>query len=236
MSTLTMHMIRHIVEPKRLLLVWQPLDSDKVRTRRIVGELINENGNVILRYLRNTRDFVEALDAGFRCFPAFPKTDRDYPEGVLETFILRLPPRSRLDFKNFLESIRIPFGAQISDFALLGYSEARLPGDGFSIVNPFDDTPVPCEFISEIAGFRYYMDSVVAHEIDTALRFEPEKDNPVDPNAIAVIANDNKIGYVNRVQLQAVSHWLSHNKVNAFIERINGRPGLPRVYMFVEVL
>lgn len=235
MLTSSIHMIRHIVEPQRLLLVWQPLDDAGQRLRRVVGELIRESGNVILRYLRDTHDFQEALNAGFTCFPAFPKIERDYSDGVLETFSLRLPPRSRLDFKNFLESIRIPSNARVSDFALLGYSEARLPGDGFSIVNPFDDTPVPCEFLSEIAGFRYYSESDVRYEIGTELRFEADRDNPIDRDAIAIVANDKKIGYVNRVQLQAVHHWLTHNTVRAFVERNNGRPDRPRVYMFVEV-
>jgi len=235
MSTYTIHMIRHIVEPRRLLLVWQPLDANRQRTRRVVGELLRENSNVTLRYLSQTLDFAEALESGFTCFPAFPKIERDYTEGILETFSLRLPPRSRLDFKHFLESIRISPDTQVSDFALLGYSEARLPGDGFSIVNPFDDFPVPCEFLSEIAGFRHYRNSDAVYEIGMALNFEIEKDNPIEQNAIAVIADDKKIGYVNRVQLQAVKHWLSHNKVRAFIERNNGRPGWPRVYMFVEV-
>lgn len=235
MLTSTVHMIRHVIEPERLLLVWQPLDPAKDRTRRIVGELVREQGKVTLRYLSRYDDFGEALKMGFTCFPAFSKTEKDYTEGVLETFVLRLPPRSRTDFKNFLESIRIPFDAQVSDFALLGYSEARLPGDGFSIVNPFDDCPSPCEFLSEIAGFRHYKESEARYEIGTELRFEREKDNPFDANAIAVIANDKKIGYVNRVQVQAVSHWLTQNRVRAFIERNNGRPGWPRVYMFVEV-
>jgi hypothetical protein len=229
------HMIRHIVEPKRLLLAWQPLEERKDRTRRIVGELVRKDDDVIFHYFKDSEDLRKARENGFHGFPAFPKFEKEYSADVLETFMLRLPPRTRSDYRNFLKAIRIPEDAAISDFALLGYSEARLPGDGYSIIHPFDDNPVPCEFLSEIAGFRYYKDSISDLEFGAALHFEFEKDNPVDPNAIRILLGKQKIGYVNRGQLKAFAYWLTHNKVRAYVERKNGRPDKLRVLMFVEI-
>ncbi len=231
-----MNTIEHIIEPKRLLLIWQPLDNNKERTRRVVGELLKqEDGTVILRYLTDTADFQQAVLDGFVCFPAFRKTNVEYANGVLETFSLRLPPRSRIDFNVFLDALRIPHDANISNFALLGYSEARLPGDGFSIVNPFDEFIVPCEILSEIAGFRFYLDTYDDINLGTELNFEFEKNNPKDPNAIKVLAGDNHLGYVNRVQTRAFRYWLTNNNLKAVVERKNGRPSQERLHMFVKV-
>jgi hypothetical protein len=237
------HMIRHINEPKRLLLVWQSPDyAVDGRTRRVVAELVKENDTVVFRYLNNDEDFKKAVSIGFRPFTAFPDIKKEYSNDITAVFCLRLPPKKRRDYHIFLHSIRLPENAitdtMLSDFALLGYSEVRLPGDGFSIINPYDEHPSPCEFLSEVAGYRH---NVLPEDYDdfpigTELSFEYEPDNAHDPNAIKIIANDTHIGYVNRAQTPAFRHWLENNTVKANIEKktlMNYE--LSRVIMFVEV-
>lgn len=92
-----MNLITHIIEPQRLYLEWQgPEGGD--RSRRIVAELLRTDHMVELRYLTHSEDFRKARENGFEGYPAFPKTDRIYKDGVIETFLLRLPPRERSDF------------------------------------------------------------------------------------------------------------------------------------------
>ena len=57
------------------------------------------------------------------------------------------PPRSRGDFGRFLGALRIKADAEISDFALLGYSGAKLPDDDFTVIHPFENASVPFEFM-----------------------------------------------------------------------------------------
>ena len=228
-----MNFIRHIIEPKRLLLAWQAANGD--RTRRLVGELTRTEDNVELRYLEDSKDFHEAVKNGFVGYQAFPRAKRVYTKGVVEAFIRRLPPRSRPDFNKYLESLRIPADTRISDFALLGYSGARLPSDWFALVHPFDDAKGPCEFLTEVAGFRYYegMNMNLSTGIEVSLKPEPE--NPYDPMAIMVLINDKRIGYIGRGQLEAFQKWLQGNIINAVIEKISGPFERPIVMLFVTI-
>ncbi len=231
--------IEHIVEPKRLILVWQePLTSRGSRLRRIVGELVredNESKEILLRYFHGEEDFELAKRDGFIGFLAFPIKRKEYNLNVLDTLVRRIPPRSRSDFKDYLENLRIRPESAISDFALLGYSEARLPGDGFSIVNSYEDTTPPFEFLTEVSGFRYHEGMAKEPPSGHLVNFVKEPENKVDPNAIAVMCEDRKIGYVNRAQLSGIHSFLDNAQVNAFIDRFNGTTDRPRVQLFVEV-
>lgn len=231
-----MNFIKHIIEPKRLLLVWQgPEGVD--RNKRIVATLTLLEGNIELRYIEG-EDINKAKEIGFAGHPAFPKFDHIYRDGVLDVFMKRLPPRSREDFGDYLMSFRISpdFCNTISDFALLGYSGAKLPSDGFSIIHPFDDVAGPCELIVEIAGFRYYSGMDMTIQEGSVVELIPEPNNQYDPLAIMVTLNNTKIGYIGRGQLPAFHRWLKDNKVTAIIEKINGSQTRPSVMLFITVL
>jgi len=251
--------LQHIVEPVALLLTWQPVDENHpVRTRRVVARIDRQGDMVSFRYLRNTEDFDAAADAGFKGHPAFKlstQTARSltndqgsegqvFKTGVLETFLRRLPPRKREDFPAFLAMHRLPTPFEYSDFALLGYTGAKLPSDGFAIVPVFEADQVPCELILEVAGFRHEPDvdvSSVHPGDDVAL--VAEDNNPHDTNAVAIFHTDTsnpdcrseRIGYVNRAMTSIVRTWVKDRKVTAKIERVNGKPHRPLVYIRLSV-
>ena len=232
-----MSFVEHIIEPRRLLLGWQAPEGN-LRTRYIVAELIREKAEneTLLRYLSESSDFQDARKLGFCGHPAFVKMDSEYSQGVVDAFMRRLPPRSRADFPRYLALLRIPSGAVISNFALLGYSGANLPSDGFSIIHPFDEVAEqPCEFLMEIAGFRYTGISFDEIELGVPVEFEQEPENKFDPNAIKIVFDRKKIGYVNRGQLNAFHRWLKNGRVSAVLERKNGTPGRLLIYLFVRV-
>ncbi len=231
-----MNVVHHLIEPDRLNLVWQAPEGLS-RTRRRVAELLRMNGETSLRYLPETEDYQDAILNGFVGFPAFKPQKIEHKQGVVEIFMRRLPPRSRSDFNDYLTRLALPPNAEISDFSLLGYSEAKLPGDGFSIVNDFQDIDGPCEFLTEIAGFRYYpgMNLEIGEVIGLTVGFESEPENQIDRNAVRVVAEGLKLGYVNRIQAQAFRRWIASNQVEAAIERINGTRERPRVHLFVKV-
>lgn len=230
------NIIKHIHEPKTLLLVWQPPEGTS-RVRCIVGELIREelSGVVTLKYLEGTADFRKASELGFVGYPAFSNTRKEYHNGVVDAFLRRLPPRSRGDFKNYLELLRLDVNSEFSDFALLGYSGAKLPSDGFSIINPFEDVIGPCEFVTEVAGFRYRDISIEDVSVGDEITLVPEPNNEYDTMAIKVMLGANHIGYINRGQLKAFHIWLANNNVKASIERVNGRDNRPLIYLYVEI-
>lgn len=147
------HFIEHIIEPNVLLLTWQtPHEHD--HHRYVVAELHRFDNNANLKYLTETDDFRAAQNLGFEFYPAFRDIDKIH-ENVLDAFMRRVPPRNRSDFEHYLKNFRIKPDAKFSNFALLGYSGAKLPTDGFSIIHPFTNVTSAFEALVEIAGFRF---------------------------------------------------------------------------------
>jgi hypothetical protein len=88
----------------------------------------------------------------------------------------------------------------------------------------------------EVAGFRYYRDNLSSPpEIGQSVSISSEPDNPHDPGAVQVRYRNEKIGNVNRLQAPTFQKWLSERTVSATIERLNGKPDRPRVFLFVRV-
>jgi len=229
-----MHLIEHTFSPTRLLLAWQAPDSND-RSHFVVGELRERDALVSFRYLTNAEDFRKAVALGFACYPAFRKHEREYTEGVMSAFLRRLPPRSRGDFPRFLKQWCLAPDAALSDFALLAYSGAKLPYDGFSVVWPMDEVGAPGEVLLEVAGFRYQGVPTSELSPDMQVRFFPEPENEVDHKAIRIEAGGRKIGYVKRAQRDAVASWLARCDVEASIDRFNGTAERPVVYVFCRL-
>ncbi|RVE85926.1 hypothetical protein CN238_22795 [Sinorhizobium meliloti] len=234
--------IEHIVEPKRLLLTWQSLDEGTTRTRFAVGELTAQPSPAFRYYTEreffslNGKSLEAIRSLGYTRYPAFKPERELHTDGVLDAFMRRLPPRSRDDFENYRQHFRLGRGVPISDFALLAVTEAKLPSDGFALVDPLDDTWQRRELLVEVVGHRHY---AATCDLDGALgesvQFSPEPANPHDPNAVVVTARGQKAGYINRFQCKAFHVWMREHRLNAVIERMNGEPGYPRIHLFVTV-
>jgi len=117
----------------------------------------------------------------------------------------------------------------------LGYSEAKLPGDSFSIINPFEDSEAPFEFLTEISGLRYYSKLEELPEEGLPVGFEKEPENEFDLDAIKIMLDQRKIGYVNRVQLSLFNEWLPTGQLEAVVERFNGSQERPTGHLFVNI-
>ncbi|MGH8470943.1 MAG: HIRAN domain-containing protein [Gammaproteobacteria bacterium] len=233
-----MNPLTYIVEPIRLLLTWQPTDEEaRSRTRRTVAEVgIDPGGQAVFRYLKGSSDFEEAQKAGFQGFPAFPLEKAESREGVLEVLMRRLPPHKREDFAEYLRQHRLPVPFTYSDLTLLGYTGARLPSDGFALVPVFPPDAVPCDFLTEVAGLRHTFNGDIAGiRIGDPVAFEIDSENPVDQDALAVMHQGRRIGYINRALKETFHHWLRSYVVNARIERLNGKPTRPLVHLRVHV-
>lgn len=232
-----MQYIEHIIEPTKLLLAWQSLDETH-RTRYIVAELDQTETGVTLTYLVDTNDFRSAQEKGFESYPAFQDITRQH-HNVLNTFMRRLPPRSRADFAQYLAGMRLKPDSVLSDFALLGYSGAKLLSDGFSLIHPFNNVNDECELLLEIVGFRHIAEidreKVVADAPVTF--FVVDKHEVTNEPAIRIMMNDIKLGYVNRALIPTVLEWIKDKRIlNARIEKINGTPNRPAAYIYTQIL
>lgn len=237
------NIIRHIVEPKKLLLAWQAPDSSKNRTRWAVGLVAREGDSYLLAYfdaeefLRyNDGTLAEVKALGFEGYPAFNYKTKTHTSGVLDAFLRRLPPRNRADFNQYREQFRISNSLPISDFALLGITEAKLPSDGFSLVDPIEDLNAERELFFEIAGYRHYARALSAQlMVGDSVEFLPEPTNPKDRNAVMLRRRGETLGYVNRHQARAFLVWIAQKRVTAEVERLNGDADRPRAFVFARV-
>lgn len=232
-----MNQIQHLIEPRRLLLSWQrPIAGSDRRTRRIVGEIERNGEAAVFRYLPNREDFAKAKAEGFRGFPAFGlKQGHEFTAGVLDAFVRRLPPRKREDFREYLARFRLPENFTGTDMALLAYTGAKLPGDGFELVPDLDGIEPPLEMVIEVAGFRHQEIPVDTIGAGDSVRLVPEPENEQDRNAIGIVHENGRIGYVPRPYCGAFGRWMGNHAVDARIDRINGKPDRPLVYLFVAV-
>lgn len=190
-----------------------------------------------MTYLVDSEEFKQAQEKGFTGYPGYPIEHISH-DNVLSAFIKRLPPRNRKDFPRFLKSIRITENSEISDFALLGYSNAILPGDDFTIIHSYENAEPPFEFLTQIQGYRYHMKNAPYESLNESneVTFQKEPNNIYDSNAISVLLDGKRMGYICRGLHDSFHRWMdSGMQVNANIEKINGTEEYPILYIFVAV-
>lgn len=237
--------IKYLAEPKQLLLAWQAPDHLRDRWRWAVGvfDLTGPESNFRyvtadseFRALNGGRGRDELLALGFLGYPAFSMLRPLHTQGVLPTLMRRLPPRSRSDFGAFLALFGFAPDANPSDFALLSYTGAKLPSDGFSIVDPLDKDTAQADLVTEIAGTRHHLAGErLTAPPEAAVTLTPEPENKFDPAAIRVNLHDKCIGYINRLQSRTLLHWLNTRSVESSIYRLNGSVESPKVFIFIKI-
>jgi hypothetical protein len=230
------------MEPARLFLAWQAPEGQTDRLRWAVGVIDNGPRQTFHYFdadelpLHNAGRGLDRLKvAGFVGYPAFPfEAGRWFDTDILKTFLRRLPPISRGDFNQYQDYFSIRPGSSLSGPVLLALTEARLPSDGFSIVDPLDPEAAECDSVFEIAGYRYE-GAGRDLEVGDDLTLKPDPSNAHDPNAVAVYSGSDRVGFVNRIQAPAVGRWLSSRSVTCQVLRKNGRADAPRAYALISV-
>lgn len=237
--------LSHVAMPERLILAWQAPDEYNDRFRFAVGEITCEGEKFRLRYFEDgeydrlnpgkPRSLLESF--GYRGYPGFSPSKSEHVTGVYEAMLRRLPPRSRSDFPHYQRALRIAPEVELTDFQLLALSEAVLPSDGFSIVDPLVSDAQTHDMILEVAGYRYYARKFTgpAPQAGDPIEILPEPDNDFDPDAVMIQYAGVKIGNVNRLQTEAFGRWTREGRVFAWVDRVNGTSDKPRLLLFVSL-
>jgi len=239
------HWIEAMCEPTQLILAWQPAALDAAsRWRWAVGLLTPAGSDIELRYFEpgeefesfnSGKKFEDLLGLGYLGYPALSKETSTHREGVKQALMRRLPPRQRSDFGAYAAQFRLRDAERLSDFALLARTEAKVPSDGFSVVDPLDPGALQCDVLVEIAGYRHYLKDTRPVQVGDQIQIVAEPENAFDPNAVATLLDGTKIGNVNRLQAVTFLRWLQLHSVHAVVERINGTPERPRIFLFVRM-
>lgn len=238
-----MKLIEHIVEPKKLLVLWQAVDGALGKAtgdRFIVGEITNDGANSTLTYFDN-EGTQKAAERGFRGLTAYPfEPNKTYNGNIESVLAKRLPPDTRGDYEDFLRAYRIaPAAAKtVSPLALLANTTGNLMGDGFTFLPKLEDITPPFQFTFDIAGFRHNegMKIQPINSLQGArVTFEHEKENAFDSVAVAIHYNGKKLGYTPKGINTAIIDLQGKHKITATIERINGTAERPNILVFVDV-
>lgn len=215
-----MHTIDHVFEPTRLFLVWTSVAEGVARNRRIVGELFKKDESYSFRYLKDTPDYHAAVNEGFISFPAFTINGNEVFDNALSAFMSRIPPRKRQDFSKYLSQYGLPSTFNGSDFALLAYTGARLASDSFELCPDLSTATAPLDIVLEVSGTQY---NKVIGEIseNMPVEFIPEPENAHDENAIAIMTEFGRVGYVSRALNKGFYHLLNKSAVSGSVISTN---------------
>ncbi|CAI0888941.1 HIRAN domain-containing protein [Serratia proteamaculans] len=228
---LDMRSIEKIIEPSRLWLTWQPLGGG---ARYLVGKIERVAEEYEFTYLTEANDFKSAQDKGFLGHPAFPIKESVHTGNVLEPFLRRLPPSKRKDYAIYLRNHLLPHPYEGSDYSLLGYTGAKSPADGFCLIPDLNEV-TEGEYLAEVAGTRYQAGLALDRvSVGDPINLVHESDNEHDPNALAVMHETGRLGYINKVHCPALISRLRRNKVVVTVAKKNGTPERPLIYVLIE--
>lgn len=240
------HWIEHPSEPNELLLAWQAPVSIQDRMRWAVGRLVKSDEGAVFRYLDDKeiselnggRTRSELNSYGYVGYPAFEikkQPTEGFTQGVLEAFARRLPPTNRPDIGQYLQHFRYREDAPLSVMAMLALTEAKLPSDGFSLIDRLDPHAELLEIVFEIAGHRHNASTHDQLRVGQPLHLVLNPANEHDSNAVRIEADGSLIGHVNRLQAPSIGTWLKERDVSAWLVRLNGTVSSPRAFAFVQV-
>ncbi|EKY4197102.1 hypothetical protein [Vibrio harveyi] len=222
--------IENSIQVNTLFLTWQ---SNQDRNQRyLVGTLKRLSSGFEFSYLLETPDYNKAIEQGFIGYPAFPLDKGPFTNDVMATFMKRLPPRSRRDFKKYLLSHHLPETFDGSDFDLIAHTGIQLPSDGFDLIPNLEEAKVPFDYMMEVAGTRYYLsyEEVTAIKPNSSVQLICEDENEFDCNAVAVKINDMVIGYVNKLFCLTVRQLMERN-LECTIAKVSGTQERPLIYI-----
>jgi len=110
-----------------------------------------------------------------------------------------------------------------------------LPSDGFALVPDFPDSPGAFDYVTELAGVRHVRGLNLSDvRVGDEVQFAVDRENPVDRDGVYVVHHGKPLGYVNRVLRHRLAKWASTGQLSAKIERLNGKPDRPLVYVRLQ--
>ena len=68
-----------------------------------------------------------------------------------------------------------------------------------------------------------------------AVSIHPDPENPVESDALVVVHEGRRIGFVNRALKEMFRRWMQSGRMTATIERQNGKPQRPLIFVRVTL-
>jgi len=211
-----------------IYLTWR---KGKGSSRKRVGVIKkNVSNGVSFSYLLD--GVREAEKEGFTPYVDFPDITKKYSDNVLEIFGQRLIKTERPDVQKYLDYWAIDAKYKDDKFYLLAHTQGILSTDNFEFLAEFN--PIKgLSFISEICGLSYTKISPDLLKIGEELRWELDKKNKYDTNAVRVYKGDTYLGNVKLVHCN-VFHKNGGNKLRIRVKSIEKNGQLNRTFINIS--
>ncbi|HEY4206943.1 MAG TPA: HIRAN domain-containing protein [Puia sp.] len=213
----------------KIFLSWRKGQGER---RHVVGVLEQTSDKrYVFTYFQQGVD--KAEKEGFTPYTEFPETDKVYNGNVLDIFGQRLIKQERPDIQRFYTFWEIDSQYQDNKFYLLGHTQGLLPTDNFEFLAEYNIVD-GLHFLTEVAGSSTNKLPAATLSEGDILRFEIDKDNEHDPEAVKVYKDDLFIGYIKKVHCR-VFHKPGAENLKLFVKAIDKNGIIKRVFIKVSL-
>ena len=175
----------------------------------------------------------KAFKDGFTPYTEFPSIDTTYNGNVLDIFGQRLIKSERPDIQKFYDFWEIEPQFKDDKFYLLGHTQGLLPSDNFEFLADYNIVE-GLHFLTEVASLSIQNLPPDRLSVGDTLRFEIEKDNEHDKDAVKIFEGDEEIGYVKKIHCR-VFHKPGAEKLKLSVKAIDKNGTIKRVFIKVSL-
>jgi hypothetical protein len=213
----------------KLYLSWR---KGRGSRRHIVGVLEHSaDGRFIFTY--DKLSVANAEKDGFAPYTEFPDITKSYNGNALEIFGQRLIKSERPDIQSFYDFWEIEPQHKDDKFYMLGHTQGLQPTDNFEFLADYNVVD-GLHFLTELAGLSsYQLPSGTLKEGDV-LRFELDKKNDHDHEAVIVYKGDMEIGHIKRIHCK-VFHKPGAEKLKLSIKSVDKNGIIKKAFIKVSL-
>jgi HIRAN domain len=213
----------------KLYLSWRKGQGSR---RHIVGVLEHAiDGRFVFNYDKTSVE--KAEKDGFAPYTEFPDVSKSYNGNALEIFGQRLIKSERPDIQSFYDFWEIEPQHKDDKFYMLGHTQGLQPTDNFEFLADYNLVD-GLHFLTELAGLSaYQLPSGTLKEGDV-LRFELDKKNEHDSEAVTVFKGDTEIGHIKRIHCK-VFHKPSAEKLKLSVKSVDKNGIIKKAFIKVSL-
>lgn len=175
----------------------------------------------------------EASKEGFTPYTEFPRIETSYNGNALDIFAQRLIKPERPDIQKFYDFWEIDPPYTNDKFYLLGHTQGLLPTDNFEFLADYNIVE-QLHFLTEVASLSQKKLPSDTLAIGDALRFEIDKKNAYDKDAVKIFKGDAEIGYVKKIHCR-VFHKPGAEKLKLSVKAIDKNGTIKRIFIKVSL-
>lgn len=215
-------------EFEKIYLSWR---KGRGNRRHIVGVLQRTaSGGYTFAYRQEALETAKA--EGFTAYTEFPDLTGTYNGNVLEVFGQRLTKPERPDIQDFYTFWEIAPQFKDDKFYLLGHTQGLSATDNFEFLADYE--PVEgLHFLTELAGLTNYQLPSGSLQPGDVLRFEIERANEFDPEAVKIFKASQEVGYVKKIHCR-IFHKPGADKLKLSVKALDRNGVIKRVFIKVS--